>query len=224
MRIFKRFSRKMGSWFKRNPDRFLEELKGVIHVGANVGQERDIYEHYNLDVIWVEPIPEVYETLKKNLVAYDRQKSYQYLITDKENETYDFHVADNSGLSSSIFDFKDHKDIWPGGGFERTISLKSITLPTFLKKENIDIDKYDALVMDTQGSELLVLKGAEEILGRFRYIKTEVPDFESYEGCCQVDDIQKYLAGLGFREHARNLFATRKGSGNYYDIWYRKMM
>ncbi len=223
MRIFNRFARKMGSWFKKDPDRFLEELRGVIHVGANTGQERDLYKHYNLDVIWVEPIPEVYETLKKNLEAYDRQKSFQYLITDKENEKYDFNVADNDGASSSIFDFKYHKDIWPGVGIQRTISLESITLPAFLKKENINIDKYDALIMDTQGSELLVLQGAEEMLGHFRYIKTEVSDFESYEGCCQVDDIQKYLASQGFREHARNLFATRR-SGNYYDIWYRKVV
>ena len=74
MRILKRLVRKMGPWFKKNPDRFLGELKGVIHVGANAGQERGIYKHYNLEVIWIEPIPEVYETLKKNLQDFDRQK------------------------------------------------------------------------------------------------------------------------------------------------------
>lgn len=224
MRVFKRFVRKIRSWCKKNPDRFLEELNGVIHVGANVGQERDLYKRYNLDVIWIEPIPEVYDVLKNNLEGHDRQIAYQYLVTDKDDEQYNFNVADNNGLSSSIFDFKHHKDIWPGVGFERTISLKSITLPAFLKKEKINIDKYDALIMDTQGAELLVLQGAEEILGHFKYIKAEVSDFEAYKDCCQIDDLQKYLFRLGFREHARDLFATRRGSGNYYDIWYRKIV
>lgn len=224
MRVFKRFARRMGSWFKKNPDRYLEELKGVIHVGANAGQERDLYKRYNLDVIWIEPIPEVYAILKKNLAGFSRQKAYPYLITDEENKEYQFHVANNNGLSSSIFELKQHKDIWPGVNFERTISLKSSTLSAFLKKEKINMDKYDALIMDTQGSELLVLQGAEEMLDHFRYIKAEVSDFESYEDCCQIDDIQKYLANQGFKEHARNLFATRRGGGNYYDIWYRKMM
>ena len=41
---------------------------------------------------------------------------------------------------------------------------------------------WDALVMDTQEPELLILKGAEPMLSQFKYIKTEAADFESYVG------------------------------------------
>ena len=78
------------------------------------------------------------------------------------------------------------------------------------------------LVMDTQGSELLVLKGAIPILQNFTYIKTEVPDFESYKGCCQLKDLQSFLTQHGFKEFSRHKFATHPNGGNYYDIIYKK--
>ena len=34
-------------------DVFLKSVSGVIHVGANTGQERDLYAKYHLDVVWI---------------------------------------------------------------------------------------------------------------------------------------------------------------------------
>ncbi|WP_143594022.1 FkbM family methyltransferase [Synechococcus sp. BO 8801] len=62
--------------------------------------------------------------------------------------------------------------------------LKSTTLPSLLKVHQLDERDYQALIMDTQGSELLVLKGAIPVLKALPFIKTEVPDFEAYTGCC----------------------------------------
>ena len=60
------------------------------------------------------------------------------------------------------------------------------------------------LIMDTQGSELLVLKGAIPVFQNFTYIKTEVPDFESYKGCCQLKDLQTFLKQYDFTELSRH--------------------
>ncbi|WP_193195855.1 FkbM family methyltransferase [Nostoc sp. MG11] len=204
-------------------DSFLEQVSGVIHVGANIGQERKLYAKHNLDVLWIEPIPKIFKKLKNNLKKYPRQQGYQYLVTDRDNEQYEFHIANNNGLSSSILNFDLHKDIWPQISYERSIILQSTTLVSLLDKEDINIVKYDALVMDTQGSELLVLKGAETLLNKFKYIKTEVSDFESYVGCCQIKDIEDFLLKHGFREVSRHNFASRKEGGNYYDIVYKKL-
>ena len=38
-------------------DAFLRKVSGVIHVGANLGQERAHYARFRLDVVWIEPIP-----------------------------------------------------------------------------------------------------------------------------------------------------------------------
>lgn len=216
------FLRRIKGLFTRNPNRFLKKVSGVIHVGANTGQERNTYRRLGLQVVWVEPIPEVFNTLKTNLTGYSGQLAFQYLVSDRDNSEYTFHIANNGGASSSILDFHLHKDIWPGVAYQRTIRLRSITLTSLIRKEQIKATDYQALVLDTQGSELLVLQGANAILSGFEFIKIEVPDFESYKGCCQVGDIEKFLNPRGFREFSRRKFAGRVGGGNYYDIVYKK--
>ncbi|MGZ5136875.1 MAG: FkbM family methyltransferase [Burkholderiales bacterium] len=208
---------------KKDPDRFLQQVSGVIHVGANIGQERDVYEKYGLRVIWIEPIPVIFEMLKTNLEGLHRQRAFQKLVTDRDDAEYRFHIANNHGASSSILDLKQHKDIWPTVAYIKTITLKSVTLASLLQREQIDPTEYDALIMDTQGSELLVLQGADPILHSFKYIKTEVPDFESYAGCCQLTDIDAFLTRRGYKEFSRDRFASRAEGGSYYDIVYRRI-
>jgi len=214
--------RRIESLFKKNPDKFLKNVAGVIHVGANTGQEIKLYAQYGLSVVWIEPIPAVFEKLQFNLSGIPAQIALKGLITDLDDMEYHFHLANNNGASSSILELNLHQDIWPDVAFEKTIKLYSTTLSTLLKTHNINVSEYDMLVIDTQGSELLVLKGAEAILHNFTYIQTEVPDFEAYKGCCQLKDLQLFLGKHGYREITRNKFATHPEGGNYYDITYKK--
>lgn len=220
--MIKTITKKINSFFKRNPEKFLKKVSGVIHVGANTGQEIQLYAKYNLSVVWIEPIPEVFETLKSNLFGISNQIALKGLVTDIDNKEYNFHLANNNGASSSILDLNLHHDIWPEVAYRKTIKLYSKTLSRLLKENNINISDYDVLVMDTQGSELLVLKGAISILQNFMYIKTEVPDFESYKDCCQLKDLDLFLTEHGFIEFSRYKFATHPNGGSYYDIIYKR--
>jgi hypothetical protein len=83
---------------------------------------------------------------------------------------------------------------------------------------------FQRLITDIQGAELTLLQGAEPVLQGFQFIKLEVPDFESYKGCCQVKDIEEFLLPRGFREFARTQFAKRAKGGAYYDIVYRRVV
>jgi len=173
-------------------------------------------------VIWVEPIPKIYTTLRKNIKGYSNQRALQALVTDTDGKDYQFHIANNNGGSSSILELKGHKDIWPGVDYTSTISLKSTTLASLFLREQIDPREYQALTMDTQGTELLVLQGSTPILENFKYIQTEVADFESYEGCCQLADINAFMDEHGYKEFSRIKFASRSAGGNYYNIVYWK--
>ncbi|MEO7045172.1 MAG: hypothetical protein ABI091_07660, partial [Ferruginibacter sp.] len=44
-------TKKIKSLFKGNPDKLLKKVKGVIHVGANTGQEMQLYAKYGLSVV-----------------------------------------------------------------------------------------------------------------------------------------------------------------------------
>lgn len=100
--------------------------------------------------------------------------------------------------------------------------LKSTTLASLVERERLDIADYQVLVLDTQGSELLVLHGSAGLLNAFTYVKTEVPDFEAYEGCCQLRDINLFMETHGFKEFSRKEFASRVEGGSYFDIVYRR--
>ncbi|KEF41330.1 MAG: hypothetical protein ER33_12165 [Cyanobium sp. CACIAM 14] len=205
-------------------DHFLSEVSGVVHVGANTGQERDVYRSRGLCVVWIEPIPEVYRQLKANISKLSDQVALQALVAEVDGKNYEFHISNNNGESSSILDLKEHKDIWPDVDYTTTISLESITLSTLFKREQLDPSRYQALIMDTQGSELLVLQGSLPILRYFQYIKTEVSDFESYQGCCQLSDINAFMEKHGYQEIYREKFASRPEGGSYFNVVYKKRM
>lgn len=206
----------------KHPDRFLNDVSGVVHVGANTGKERELYEDFGLRVVWVEPIPEIFAELEENISGFCNQRAFQALVTDVDGKEYQFHISSNKGASSSILELKEHKDIWPDVVYTTTISLVSITLTSLFQRERLDPREYQALVLDAQGAELSILQGSVPILEHFKYIKTEVPDFEAYEGCCQLPDIDAFMSEHGYEEFSRTEFATKPAGGSYFDIVYRK--
>ncbi|MBJ2174280.1 FkbM family methyltransferase [Aureibaculum sp. A20] len=215
--------RKINNVLGRGTNKFLKHVTGVIHIGANTGQERDLYRTHNLKVVWVEPIPKVYEKLKENIKSYENQKAIKALITNKNNKEYKFNIANNEGASSSILKLKEHKDIWPDVFYKETILLKSTTLEKLIENEKININNYQALVLDTQGSELLVLSGSTSILKHFKYIVVEVADFESYKDCCTLIQVTEFMKKQNFQENHRSKFVESINGGSYYDIVYKRM-
>lgn len=206
-----------------DPHHFLRDVRGVIHVGANSGQERDIYDAHSTSVIWIEPIPQVFAKLQENIAGFPKQHAIQGLLSDTVGTRYRFHISNNDGQSSSLLQLKHHADVWPHIRFERTIELESETLPSLLRRHSIDHRHYRALVLDTQGSELLVLRGAVELLPSFGYIKVEASDFEVYEGCCTLADLTAFLARYGFTELSRRCFARRRQGGRCFDVTFARI-
>jgi hypothetical protein len=106
--------------------------------------------------------------------------------------------------------------------FTRSVRLRGVTLTTLLMREGIDPAAYDALVLDTQGAELLVLHGAAALLPGWQFIKAEAADFEAYAGAARLGDLEAFLGPEGFVESRRHRFARRPAGGAYYDVvWAR---
>jgi FkbM family methyltransferase len=218
----RKFLRPLRRLFHKDRNRFLNRVAGVVHVGANVGQEREDYRRRGLRVLWVEPIPEVFARLQANIAGLPEQRAMLALVTDVDGGQYVFHVSNNDGASSSILDLKLHKDVWPAVEYSADIVLESVSLPSLFARAGLDSRQYQALVLDTQGSELMVLRGSLPLLGHFRFIKIEVPDFEAYAGCCQLADVAGFMAQNGFRERSRHAYARRAQGGSYYDVVYER--
>jgi FkbM family methyltransferase len=208
-----------------NPHHYLKHVTGLIHVGAHSGQERYLYAKHNLNVVWVEAQPSVFTELCDNIKSYPSQTAANYLITDCDDAEYVFHIANNRGESSSIFELHEHKNIWPEVHFERDVTLRSITLDSLLRKLGTRATNYQALVIDTQGSELLVLKGATELLSNLEFVRTEAADFESYLGGAKVDELIDYLNGHSFRLIRQDPFPQPvSGRGRQYDLLFQNTL
>jgi Methyltransferase FkbM domain len=113
--------------------------------------------------------------------------------------------------------------MWPEVGYAGEIKIRGTTFRTFVEKEQLRLADYQGLVLDTQGSELMILKSAGDLLAHFRFIKVEVADFESYVGCCQLTEMNEFMRDRGFRERDRNRFESLRGVGSYYDVTYEKL-
>jgi hypothetical protein len=99
--------------------------------------------------------------------------------------------------------------------------MRSSTLPSALSAAGVDLSKYDALILDTQGSELMALEGAKPILDGFRYIQVEAADFESYRGGALVREIANFLHAHDFFLKHKQLFARHRGGGGYYELLFK---
>ena len=129
----------------------------------------------------------------------------QALLSDVEGKSYTFNVSSHGGQSSSIYTFGDHQDLWPDIKFTNTIELTSTTLARLLEESHHSTAEFDALVMDVQGAELLVLMGAGELLNHLRFYSS---------GGCRLRCISRSMhPGHAFELPGRKRFSTPpKGS------------
>ena len=148
------------------------------------------------------------------------QQARQYLLADESGKEFEFHIATNNGESSSIFEFGLHKQMRPDISMSHTMTLQSSTFDDFVKREKIDLSEYQALLLDTQGSELLVLHGARQSLFAFQFIQVEAADFEAYTGGCTLVDISKFMQSAGWKEVRREPISKPRSLGRYYELLY----
>jgi hypothetical protein len=96
-------------------------------------------------------------------------------------------------------------------GFDVTQELEvdCISLAQFVQEENLS--RIDFLKLDTQGSELDILRGGGDFLREISIIKCEVMFVQLYEGQPLFDEVVGTLASYGFR-----FFAFDGGGGEVY--------
>jgi len=171
--------------------------KGVLHVGANVGEEAPIYDELGIKkVLWIEGNEKIFKKLCDNVLRYEGHGTMCYLISDTE-EFVDFHISNNGSQSSSILELGTHKIAHPEVHYVEDVRMKTFRLDTILN--NPDVHDYDFLNIDLQGAELKALRGMGDILHQFKWAYLEVNKQELYKGCALVEDIDMYMLGFGFK-------------------------
>lgn len=183
-------------------------FKGVVHIGAHLGEEFGFYDQDMManDIVWIEANPETHEKLLDNLSmrgAYndqDRGAEQVFVnacLSDKDGESVTFHVTSHTA-SSSFLDLDLHKKYYPDIVVTKEIPLTTKTFETVVKENNLDMRLYDFLCIDVQGAEMKVLAGMGEHLSRFNKICIEVNSEHLYKNCPLTEDIDCFLKKHGF--------------------------
>lgn len=203
---------------------FDKNIKKVLHVGADRGGELPQYERMGVEsVTWIEANPEVYQELLENLklmnITSIESFAFNQLIADQDDVETEFnlyygwdagHLVGNKGMSSIL---KAKNSWWGSECYRGTIKLNSLTLDTFLERNNLSYD-FDLLNMDTQGAELMISKGGTQVLKNVKYINSEVTFYNaSYHNNPLFEEIEEYLQQFGFK-HVQTELSDDKNWGD----------
>jgi len=184
------------------------KFKGVVHIGAHLGEE---FEFYDWDmkadrILWIEANPETHQKLLEKLSMRGAYNDHDWgalqvfvnaCLSDQDDEEVMFHVTSHTA-SSSFLDLELHKKYYPNILVTKDIPLKTKTFETVVRENNIDMDQYDFLCIDVQGAEMKVLSGIGEHLSRFDKICIEVNSEHLYKNCPLTEDIDLYLKKWNF--------------------------
>jgi FkbM family methyltransferase len=194
-------------------------IKGVIQVGAHWAEEHN--ELVSLGVerfLYIEPCRESYkkmldkiggngmsdmsrpcssnETIWDGLLTREKQSIIfgNVACGDIEGEMEMYVSPNNQGQSNSLLKPYLHLSQHPEVVFSEKELVRIMTLDNIVKYKG----QYNLLMMDVQGAEGLVLKGATETLKHIDCIYTEVNRDYTYEGNMLIDEMDEYLYNFGF--------------------------
>lgn len=192
-------------------------IRGVLHVGASVGEELVFYKNHLVQkLIYIEANQVVFNFLEKRARESKSDsfdvKSFCFAAFSEEKEL-EFNVASNL-KSSSLHKMKEHLDQYPTIQEVCTIKVKGKRLDQAIPAD--DLEKINTVVLDIQGGELNALKGLSSILGsQIDAIITEVNSSHLYEGIPLIGDLDTYLATFGFTRYDTMFNAPSWGDALY---------
>lgn len=163
---------------------YLHQNSGVMFdIGAHFGSSAKVFLEKNWYVYGYEPDPENRKKLKFNLQSYPKMIISDKAVSDQEDNILDFYSsAESSGVSSLIAFSKEH---------EKVCSVETTTLAQELQLHSIH--NVDFLKIDTEGYDLMVLKGFPWEKTHPAVIECEYEDFKTKQLGYGVSDTINFL-------------------------------
>ena len=196
---------------------------GVLHLGANTGQEAEIYLKRGVkQTIWVEAIPSVFNNLVNHVEkvsdrfptdginqgysisenngaffkGYRDQMCVLACVGDEQDKEVYFNISNNESQSSSYLELGYHKIIHPSVDYIDKFKTKINRIDNLFSPLQFTGNWF--LNADLQGSELQAFKGMGELINKFKWVYSEVNFKECYIGGALVWDVDEYLSNFGF--------------------------
>ncbi len=174
----------------------------VVDVGANEGQyAAGIWATgYTGNMVSFEPVMDVFKKLEENQQARDAQWLCLPLALGAQNGAAVIHIAGNNAESSSILPMlSSHTDALPQSAYVGEQQVEVVTLDhCFEQYAALQVSDALWLKIDTQGTELEILKGASRLLSSARMIEMELSFCTLYAQQPLIETAIVELRSLGF--------------------------
>lgn len=175
----------------------------ILECGSNDGSETLAFldRWQGSKVFCFEPEPRAAAEWRER-VATERARLFEVALGREDGESRFYRSSgacpfmDHEGpwnKSGSIRRPTGHKQIWPWVKFEEESVVKTRSLDSW-SKEN-EIGRVDLIWADVQGAEEDLILGGVETLSRTKYLYTEVYDIPIYEGQIGMKDMMAILKG-----------------------------
>jgi FkbM family methyltransferase len=168
----------------------------VIDAGANVGQYAERLRGLGYDgrIVSIEPLPAVFEILRRKAAARPGWEALNFAVCDRDGEV-EINVAEISEVSSLL----------PATGAAVTGDWSAT------RRQKVPSHRLDSLFpdlaaggdpvylkMDVQGAERVALDGAERMLGAVVAIELELSTIPLYVGETLLPEMVHHLGRKGF--------------------------
>lgn len=172
----------------------------IFDVGAYIGEVVSEYKKIFPEafIYAFEPFLDSFKIIQEKFKDCDLVKPYQLAFSDRAGKASFFVNPDRS--CNSLFPSESDKTKYVHGaeGAVTTVDVDLMTIDQFCKKGSIS--EINILKLDVEGAELMVLRGAFEMLSRhlIGIIYTEVMFVSHYKGGVTFYDLCKFLADFGY--------------------------
>lgn len=190
--------------------------RGVIHLGANVGQEALAYLTLGYErALFVEPEPTVFAQLTRHLAYVDKLAGVigRFVGLDAGRWSQAFQVAVGNSIGSvKLFvqpkSSQANSILAPipgsmGNILQAPVAEVDVPLTTVdqLMLELADgwqMSDFNVLYVNVEGAELMALQGAKDTLAHMEFAFIEVNLEAHYEGEPSDDAIERHMRSAGF--------------------------
>lgn len=175
--------------------KYKPKFKGVIHVGAHWAEEHADYVKAGIThFAYYEPCKDAYNIIQRRFWEIENIWCSNFAVGAQEKEVVMNTASFNKGESNSILQPHLHLQQHPEVIFDGQETAMMVSLDFHFTSANTDLKKiFNFLVMDVQGYEGEVLKGATETLKHIDYVYTEVNKGETYAGNALIEEIDLLL-------------------------------
>jgi FkbM family methyltransferase len=167
---------------------FLKENKvqSLLDIGANVGNFSKLVKHTipDMNILMLEANPYCDHALHQSRIPYE------IACLSDEIKTVDLYLNPKNYMCTGTSYYKEVTVHYDNADWVKT--------ETKLLDDVVRDRTYEYIKMDTQGSELDILRGGTKTVEKAKYIQLEISVQKYNEGAPLKDEVLEYMKSIGF--------------------------